>query len=62
MLFFSIATLEGSTLPGDEEAKPEETIVIGAHRDHFGRQAGLLFAGLGAVTGVALIFLLTLLI
>ncbi len=23
----------------------EETVVIGAHRDHFGRQAGLLFAG-----------------
>ena len=23
----------------------EETVIIGAHRDHFGRQAGLLFAG-----------------
>ena len=32
-------------LPGDDAAKPAETIVIGAHRDHFGRQAGLLFAG-----------------
>lgn len=32
-------------LPGDEAARPEEIIVIGAHRDHFGRQAGLLFAG-----------------
>lgn len=31
------------TLPGND--KTEETIVLGAHRDHFGRQGGLLFAG-----------------
>lgn len=32
-------------LDGSNPALAEETIVIGAHRDHFGRQAGLLFAG-----------------
>ncbi len=34
-------------LPGADTGSPgaQETIVIGAHRDHFGRQAGLLFAG-----------------
>lgn len=32
-------------LPGRDPKRREETIVIGAHRDHFGRQAGLLFAG-----------------
>lgn len=32
-------------LDGSDPALAEETIVIGAHRDHFGRQAGLLFAG-----------------
>ena len=33
------------TVPGSDQAKAEETIVIGAHRDHFGRQGGLLFPG-----------------
>ena len=33
------------TLPGNDAAKAQEAIVIGAHRDHFGRQGGLLFAG-----------------
>jgi len=33
------------SLPGQDPVLGEETIVIGAHRDHFGRQAGLLFAG-----------------
>ena len=32
-------------LPGRDQAKAEEAIVIGAHRDHFGKQGGLLFAG-----------------
>ncbi|MGC3973578.1 MAG: M28 family peptidase [Nitrospira sp.] len=32
-------------VPGSDQAKAEEAIVIGAHRDHFGRQGGLLFAG-----------------
>ncbi|MCW5798157.1 MAG: M20/M25/M40 family metallo-hydrolase [Nitrospira sp.] len=32
-------------LAGNDEARAEEVIVIGAHRDHFGRQGGLLFAG-----------------
>lgn len=32
-------------LPGRESGKGAETLVIGAHRDHFGRQAGLLFPG-----------------
>ena len=32
-------------LPGNDRAHSEEAIVIGAHRDHFGRQGGLLFAG-----------------
>jgi hypothetical protein len=30
---------------GDAQGRRDETVVIGAHRDHFGRQAGLLFAG-----------------
>ncbi len=34
-----------AVLPGSEPAKAEQAVVIGAHRDHFGRQAGLLFAG-----------------
>ena len=34
-----------SILPGNGPAQPEEAIVIGAHRDHFGKQGGLLFAG-----------------
>ncbi len=33
------------TMPGNAKDKTEEAIVIGAHRDHFGRQGGLLFAG-----------------
>jgi len=32
-------------LPGNDPQKAQETLVIGAHRDHFGRQAGLLFPG-----------------
>lgn len=34
-----------SILPGQDPAHQHEIIVIGAHRDHFGRQGGLLFAG-----------------
>ncbi|RPH77591.1 MAG: M28 family peptidase, partial [Nitrospiraceae bacterium] len=32
-------------LPGNDPQKAQEILVIGAHRDHFGRQAGLLFPG-----------------
>ncbi|TAJ34891.1 MAG: M20/M25/M40 family metallo-hydrolase [Nitrospirae bacterium] len=32
-------------LPGRESGHGAEALVIGAHRDHFGRQAGLLFPG-----------------
>ena len=32
-------------LPGQDPNLEQETIIIGAHRDHFGEQAGLLFAG-----------------
>ena len=32
-------------LEGSDPALREEIVVIGAHRDHFGRQAGLLFPG-----------------
>lgn len=32
-------------IPGNSPDLRSETIVLGAHRDHFGRQAGLLFAG-----------------
>ena len=32
-------------LPGNDSQKTQEILVIGAHRDHFGRQAGLLFPG-----------------
>jgi hypothetical protein len=32
-------------LPGHDPQKTHEILVIGAHRDHFGRQAGLLFPG-----------------
>ena len=32
-------------LPGNDPEKKDEILVIGAHRDHFGRQAGLLFPG-----------------
>lgn len=35
----------GYLLAGSDAARKEETVVLGAHRDHFGRQAGLLFAG-----------------
>ena len=32
-------------LPGTDPQLTHDAIVIGAHRDHFGRQAGLLFPG-----------------
>src|SRR5512140_3570266 len=32
-------------VPGSDSQKTQEILVIGAHRDHFGRQAGLLFPG-----------------
>lgn len=32
-------------LPGNDLQKAQEILIIGAHRDHFGRQAGLLFSG-----------------
>jgi Zn-dependent M28 family amino/carboxypeptidase len=32
-------------LPGQDAAHQHDAIVIGAHRDHFGKQGGLLFAG-----------------
>lgn len=32
-------------LPGSDPKKTQEVLLIGAHRDHFGRQAGLLFPG-----------------
>jgi len=32
-------------LPGTDPKLADEAIVIGAHRDHFGKQAGLLFSG-----------------
>jgi hypothetical protein len=35
----------GFLLAGSEDAWRDETVILGAHRDHFGRQAGLLFAG-----------------
>ena len=34
-----------ASLPGSDPQKTQEILVIGAHRDHFGRQAGLLFPG-----------------
>jgi len=34
-----------AVLPGTDPQKTQEILVIGAHRDHFGRQAGLLFPG-----------------
>ena len=34
-----------SILPGQDVAHQHEVIVIGAHRDHFGKQAGLVFSG-----------------
>ena len=39
-LFNVISIIRGYTTTGSDEA-----VLIGAHRDHFGRQAGLLFAG-----------------
>jgi hypothetical protein len=32
-------------IPGSDPVLRNETVIIGAHRDHFGKQAGLLFAG-----------------
>lgn len=32
-------------IPGNDPALKHETIILGAHRDHFGKQAGLLFPG-----------------
>jgi hypothetical protein len=32
-------------IPGQNAGRGTETLIIGAHRDHFGRQAGLLFPG-----------------
>ena len=32
-------------LPGSDSQKTDEVLMVGAHRDHFGRQAGLLFPG-----------------
>lgn len=32
-------------MPAPDGSSADETVVIGAHRDHFGEQAGLLFAG-----------------
>lgn len=32
-------------LPGNDPQKAQELLIVGAHRDHFGRQAGLLFPG-----------------
>lgn len=34
-----------SIMRGQDAASQDEAIVIGAHRDHFGKQGGLLFAG-----------------
>ena len=34
-----------SVIPGRDPTHRQETIVIGAHRDHFGQQAGLMFPG-----------------
>ncbi len=33
------------TIPGHDPALKDEVVVLGAHRDHFGTQAGLLFPG-----------------
>jgi hypothetical protein len=35
----------GFLLTGSDEDWKDETVILGAHRDHFGRQAGLMFAG-----------------
>jgi Zn-dependent M28 family amino/carboxypeptidase len=34
-----------ATLPGTDPRLASDAVVIGAHRDHFGKQAGLLFPG-----------------
>jgi peptidase M28-like protein len=34
-----------ASLPGYDHRVTDQTVLIGAHRDHFGRQAGLLFPG-----------------
>lgn len=34
-----------ATIPGRQPDLKEQTVILGAHRDHFGRQAGLLFPG-----------------
>ncbi len=34
-----------ATVPGHDPKHREDTIVIGAHRDHFGKQGGLVFPG-----------------
>ena len=33
------------TIPGHDPLLKDELVILGAHRDHFGKQAGLLFAG-----------------
>ena len=35
----------GYLLTGSDTDRREDTVLLGAHRDHFGRQAGVLFAG-----------------
>ncbi|WP_447602186.1 M20/M25/M40 family metallo-hydrolase [Nitrospira sp. Nam80] len=35
----------GYLLTGSDTERPDDTVLLGAHRDHFGRQAGILFAG-----------------
>jgi hypothetical protein len=35
----------GFLLTGSDAERKDETVILGAHRDHFGRQAGILFAG-----------------
>jgi hypothetical protein len=34
-----------ASIPGSDPVLRAETVIVGAHRDHFGKQAGLLFAG-----------------
>jgi hypothetical protein len=51
LLEWEVRQIEGSLinvigmLPGTDPKLAKEAIVIGAHRDHFGRQAGLFFPG-----------------
>jgi hypothetical protein len=35
----------GYLLTGSDDDRKDEAVLLGAHRDHFGRQAGVLFAG-----------------